>query len=129
FTYLDVIALIKSLPQLSDLLLSLLKRGAQLADISTPQLFDMLTEAHAPMGKQLRRLIVRESSESVEEVVEFAVLLTSLCPNLDFIDVSHYHARSIVEHMRECADLPPFQKYKQVVRRMPLPKTSENTND
>ncbi|KAJ2891991.1 hypothetical protein IWW38_003392 [Coemansia aciculifera] len=118
FTYLDVIALIKSLPQLTDLHLYFPKRGAQLAGIPVSQLFDTVVATHAPMGKQLRRFIVHDSYSSVEGLVEFVVLLTSLCPNLDFIDVSKYFIGHIGKHMRECADLPPLQKYEQVMQHM-----------
>ncbi|KAJ2910922.1 hypothetical protein GGI21_000368 [Coemansia aciculifera] len=122
FTYLDAIALIKSLPQLSDLCLAIPERGAQLADIPTSQLFDVLIEAHAPIGKQLRRFLVQGCQASVEELVEFSVLLTSLCPSLCFVDFLQCGHGSIGKHMRECADLPPLQKYEQVVQRMQIPE-------
>ncbi|KAJ2896929.1 hypothetical protein GGI21_004997 [Coemansia aciculifera] len=118
FTYLDVIALIKSLPQLSYLSVDIPKRGAQLADIPTSQLFDTLIKTHAPMGKQLWHLIIQKPDEPGKELVEFAVLLTSLCPNLDHVSNSPFDSGPIGKHMRECADLPPLQKYEQVLQRM-----------
>ncbi|KAJ2641107.1 hypothetical protein GGF44_002270, partial [Coemansia sp. RSA 1694] len=59
---------------------------SHLADIPKSQLFEMLIESHAPMGRQLRRLIVRNSQVPLEDSAVFTVLLVSLCPNLDFMD-------------------------------------------
>ncbi|KAJ2909349.1 hypothetical protein GGI21_001971 [Coemansia aciculifera] len=118
FMYLDVIALIKALPLLSDLCLDEVYRDTQLIGITMSQLFDMLIETHAPMGKQLRRFIARDPHCYVEGLVEFVVLLTSLCPNLYFIEASHRDFGPIGRYMRECVDLLPLQKYEQVVQRM-----------
>ncbi|KAJ2458278.1 hypothetical protein GGF42_002172, partial [Coemansia sp. RSA 2424] len=89
FALLDVVALIKSLPLLSDLRLDVPKLDSHLADIPKSQLFETLIESHASMGRQLRRLIVRESRVPLEDLAVFIMLLASLCPNLDFMDVSH----------------------------------------
>ncbi|KAJ2892848.1 hypothetical protein IWW38_003063, partial [Coemansia aciculifera] len=93
-------------------------RGEQLEGIPTSQLFDMLIEAHAPMGKQLRRLLVWYIGNTIKEILEFVVLLTTLCPNLCFIDGSHHRSELFSQFIEEYADLPPFQKYEKVLHLM-----------
>ncbi|KAJ2577503.1 hypothetical protein GGH95_003516, partial [Coemansia sp. RSA 1836] len=87
-TVLDVVALIKSLPLLSDLRLGVPKLDSHLADIPKSQLFETLIESHAPMGRQLRHWIEGNCQAPLEDLAVFTMLLVSLCPNLDFIDVS-----------------------------------------
>ncbi|KAJ1658476.1 hypothetical protein GGF38_004241, partial [Coemansia sp. RSA 25] len=100
FTVLDVVALIKSLPLLSDLRLDVPKLDSHLADIPKCRLFKTLIESHAPMGKQLRRLIVQNYRVPLEDLAVFTMLLVSLCPNLDFMDVSHKLIAYFDRHMK-----------------------------
>ncbi|KAJ1670716.1 hypothetical protein GGF38_001326, partial [Coemansia sp. RSA 25] len=120
FTVLDVVALIKSLPLLSELRLHIPKLDSHLADISKSQLFEMLIESHAPMGRQLQRLIVRRVHVSLEDLAAFTVLLASLCPNLDFMDVSYDCIAHLGRHMKSCTASDPFQKYEQLLQSLQL---------
>ncbi|KAJ2336779.1 hypothetical protein GGI00_000641 [Coemansia sp. RSA 2681] len=120
-TVLDVIALIKSLPLLSDLLVGVPKLDLHLADIPKPQLFETLIESHAPMGRHLRRLVARFSQVPLEDLAEFAMLLALLCPNLDFIDVSNSLIAHFGRHMKNSAASQSFQKYEQLLQRLQLP--------
>ncbi|KAJ2336302.1 hypothetical protein GGI00_000908 [Coemansia sp. RSA 2681] len=120
FTVLDVVALIKSLPLHSDLRLDVPKLDSHLANIPKYRLFETLIESHAPMGKQLRRLIVRNSQVPVEDLALFTMLLASLCPNLDFMDVSHNLITHFGRHVKNCTASDPFQKYEQLLQSLQL---------
>ncbi|KAJ2643722.1 hypothetical protein GGF44_001026 [Coemansia sp. RSA 1694] len=120
-TVLDVVALIKSLPLLSDLLVGVPKLDSHLAGIPKSQLFETLIEGHAPMGRHLRRLVARFSQVPLEDLAEFAMLLASLCPNLDFIDVSNNLIAHFGRHMKNSAASQSFQKYEQLLQRLRLP--------
>ncbi|KAJ2458368.1 hypothetical protein GGF42_002115 [Coemansia sp. RSA 2424] len=126
-TLLDVIALIKSLPLLSDLCLDVPKLDSHLADIPKSQLFEMLIESHAPMGRQLWRLTVRNSQVPLEDLAVFTVLLVLLCPNLDFMDASHDHITHLGRHAKNCTASDPFQKYEQLLQSLQLPIATEHT--
>ncbi|KAJ2459562.1 hypothetical protein GGF42_001392 [Coemansia sp. RSA 2424] len=127
FTVLDVVALIKSLPLLSDLRLDVPKLDPHLASIPKYRLFETLIESHAPMGKQLRRLIVRNSRVPLEDLAVFTVLLASLCPNLDFMDVSHNLITHFGRHVKSCTASDPFQKYEQLLQSLQLSEATEHT--
>ncbi|KAJ2337345.1 hypothetical protein GGI00_000303 [Coemansia sp. RSA 2681] len=120
FTVLDVVALIKSLPLLSDLLMDVPKLDLHLADIPKPQLFETLTESHVPIGRQLRRLIIQSPHAPLENLTMFTVLLVSLCPNLDFMDVWHNLITHFGRHMKSCTASDPFQKYEQLLQSLQL---------
>ncbi|KAJ2458835.1 hypothetical protein GGF42_001827 [Coemansia sp. RSA 2424] len=127
FTVLDVVALIKSLPLLSDLRLGVPKLDPHLANIPKYRLFETLIESHAPMGKQLQRLIVRNSRVPLEDLAVFTVLLASLCPNLDFMDVSHNLIAHFGRHMKGCTASDPFQKYEQLLQSLQLSVATKHT--
>ncbi|KAJ2493212.1 hypothetical protein IWW47_004891 [Coemansia sp. RSA 2052] len=127
FTVLDVVALIKSLPLLSDLRLDVPKLDSHLADIPKCRLFETLIESHAPMGKQLRRLIVQNYRVPLEDLAVFTMLLASLCPNLDFMDVSHNLIAHFGRHVKRCTASNPFQKYEQLLQSLQLPLATEHT--
>ncbi|KAJ2632079.1 hypothetical protein GGF44_003851 [Coemansia sp. RSA 1694] len=127
FTVLDVVALIKSLPLLSDLRLDVPKLDSHLADIPKSQLFETLIESHAPMARQLRRLIVQNYQVPLEDLAVFTVLLASLCPNLDFIDVSSSSVAQFGRHMKSCTASDPFQKYEQLLQSLQLSEATEHT--
>ncbi|KAJ2578987.1 hypothetical protein GGH95_003346 [Coemansia sp. RSA 1836] len=127
FTVLDVVALIKSLPLLSDFRLSVPKLDSHLADIPKPQLFETLTESHVPIGRQLRRLIIQSPHAPLENLAVFTVLLVSLCPNLDFIDVSSSSVAQFGRHMKSCTVPDPFQKYEQLLQSLQLSEATEHT--
>ncbi|KAJ2337249.1 hypothetical protein GGI00_000364 [Coemansia sp. RSA 2681] len=126
-TVLDVVALIKSLPLLSELRLHIPKLDSHLADIPKSQLFETLIESHAPMGKQLRRLVVQRVHVSLEDLAAFTVLLASLCPNLNFMDVSYDCIAHLGRHMKSCTASDPFQKYEQLLQSLQLPLATEHT--
>ncbi|KAJ1669327.1 hypothetical protein GGF38_002344, partial [Coemansia sp. RSA 25] len=126
-TVLDVVTLIKSLPLLSDLRLDVPKLDSHLADIPKSQLFETLIEGYAPMGRQLRRLIVRNSQVPLEDLALFTMLLASLCPNLDFMDVSHNLITHFGRHAKNCTASDPFQKYEQLLQSLQLPVATEHT--
>ncbi|KAJ2486332.1 hypothetical protein IWW47_005501 [Coemansia sp. RSA 2052] len=127
FTVLDVVALIKSLPLLSDLRLDVSKLDSHLANIPKYRLFETLIESHAPMGRQLRRLIVRNSRVPVEDLATFTMLLASLCPNLDFMDVSHNLIAHFGRHVKRCTASNPFQKYEQLLQSLQFPVVAKYT--
>ncbi|KAJ2460557.1 hypothetical protein GGF42_000765 [Coemansia sp. RSA 2424] len=127
FALLDVVALIKSLPLLSELCLDVPKLDSHLADIPKSQLFETLIESHAPMARQLRRLIVRNSQVPLEDLAVFTVLLASLCPNLDFIDVSSSSVAHFGRYMKSCTVFDPFQKYEQLLQSLQLSEATEHT--
>ncbi|KAJ2461610.1 hypothetical protein GGF42_000082 [Coemansia sp. RSA 2424] len=120
FTVLDVVALIKLLPLLLDLCLDVPKLDSHLADIPKSQLFEMLIESHTPMGRHVWRLIVRGSQVPLEDLVVFTMLLASLCPNLDFMDVWHNLITHFGRHMKSCTASDPFQKYEQLLQSLQL---------
>ncbi|KAJ2336059.1 hypothetical protein GGI00_001041, partial [Coemansia sp. RSA 2681] len=127
FTVLDVVALIKSLPLLSDFRLDVPKLDSHLADIPKPQLFETLTESHAPIGRQLRRLIIQSPHAPLENLAVFTVLLVSLCPNLDFMDISHDRITHLGRHVKNCTASNPFQKYEQLLQSLQLSEATEHT--
>ncbi|KAJ1667483.1 hypothetical protein GGF38_002776, partial [Coemansia sp. RSA 25] len=126
-TVLDVVTLIKSLPLLSDLRLDVPKLDSHLADIPKSQLFETLIESHAPMGRQLRHWIEGNCQAPLEDLALFTVLLVSLCPNLDFMDVSHKLIPHFGRYMKSCTASDPFQKYEQLLQSLQLPLATEHT--
>ncbi|KAJ2458327.1 hypothetical protein GGF42_002137 [Coemansia sp. RSA 2424] len=126
FTVLDVVALIKLLPLLSDFRLSVPKLDSHLANIPKSQLFETLIESHVPMGRQLRRLIVQSPHAPLENLAVFTVLLVSLCPNLDFMDVLHGCIAHFGRYMKSCTVFDPFQKYEQLLQSLQLSIATEH---
>ncbi|KAJ2414417.1 hypothetical protein GGF41_005788 [Coemansia sp. RSA 2531] len=80
----DAIALIKSLPLLSDLHSRMSVVTPPLADLSIHELLAYVPSAYGPMGQRFRCWHVNGISGSVTLTVRCVLLLALTCPNFDY---------------------------------------------
>ncbi|KAJ2885182.1 hypothetical protein H4R27_001553 [Coemansia aciculifera] len=112
----DAIALIKSLPLLSDLHTRYLTLGERLRGIKENELPDYVRITYAPMGKRFRCWKAAGSSNH-GELATCMLLLALVCPNFDYAAVSSYRD-PFIEAMKEKIGEPGFRQDAPRLRRL-----------
>ncbi|KAJ2332514.1 hypothetical protein GGI00_002754 [Coemansia sp. RSA 2681] len=125
-TLLNIVALIKALPLLSELNSTMPQLDSHLVDLPKSQLVETLIEGHAPMSKQLRRWILQGSVWEME-CVEHAILLALLCPNLYIVDITRVSGELADKHARDYIALHQLEQYEQRLRQLTIGRTQFET--
>ncbi|KAJ2868234.1 hypothetical protein GGH94_000221 [Coemansia aciculifera] len=112
----DAIALIKSLPLLSDLHTRYLTLGERPRGIKENELLDYVRTTYAPMGKRFRCWKAAGSSNH-GELATCMLLLALVCPNFDYAAVSSYRD-PFMEAMKEKIGEPGFRQDAPRLRRL-----------
>ncbi|KAJ1671975.1 hypothetical protein GGF38_000394 [Coemansia sp. RSA 25] len=115
----DVVALIKSLPNLAYLVTDAPTLGPMPKGVSFAKLPAYILSKYAPMSERFRRwhsLGCRLYEES--EVVKCVLLLALLCPNFDYIDPRYYRRPQFLEQMNKIVAMQGFKKHKQRLQRL-----------
>ncbi|KAJ2882267.1 hypothetical protein H4R27_003559 [Coemansia aciculifera] len=93
FELLEVIALIKLLPQLSDLTIAPYIRVPEIADVTQSELPAYMISTYSPTGKRFKCLhwnyVVYGGDDGIDVLVECVLLLALVCPN--FIHIMQFH--------------------------------------
>ncbi|KAJ2447119.1 hypothetical protein GGF42_005519 [Coemansia sp. RSA 2424] len=118
-TLLNIVALIKAIPLLSELNTTMPQLDSHLVDLPKLQLVETLIEGHAPMGKQFRRWILQGSVWEME-CVDHAILLALLCPNLYIVDITRVSDELADRHAKDYIALHQLEQYEQRLRQLTI---------
>ncbi|KAJ2016885.1 hypothetical protein GGI14_003340, partial [Coemansia sp. S680] len=115
----DVIAIIKSLPLLSDLHTMSLRIGAIPAGISRDDLPSFMLLTYASMGKRFRFCSLRDTVNNIDKDLVLCVLLLALaCPNFAYAATSRSSHTQFMEMVEEAIASDMFRQYAPRLRRL-----------
>ncbi|KAJ2032098.1 hypothetical protein IWW57_000385, partial [Coemansia sp. S610] len=106
----DMIALIKSLPLLSDLRTSFPVLGPEHRDIKPNELPSYVAKTFGPISWWFCRWYFCDLDNSMA-VAKCVLLLALICPNFEHINPEHYDDDDFVSAMRELCCTPGFKPF------------------
>ncbi|KAJ2038512.1 hypothetical protein IW146_000747 [Coemansia sp. RSA 922] len=117
----DLIALIKTLPLLSDLHSSFPPPsfGAITATVSTDELPEFISANYAPMGKRFRCWHLKHyTTQHHEDAINCALLLALACPNFDYLVTDFGESKPFMKLMKDTIASDMFKEYAPRLRRL-----------
>ncbi|KAJ2822297.1 hypothetical protein FBU31_004634 [Coemansia sp. 'formosensis'] len=115
----DVLALVKALPLLCDLLTSLPNVRSRPSGVSEKQLFAYVCNNYAPVGVKLRRWRINGGhGADIENAVKCVLLLALACPNFDYAAVDPDLRDLFMAHIKLAITKDGFRKRAPRLRRL-----------